>query len=156
MESPKNFTSTSAQFIVPVFYALSFYVFGASLMDSFAMYHTWRFVGPEDFSTMHIESGKRIVLFFVIPTLIMTVFLVLQFWHRHRAVSRKLVWVALICTIIPWLSTAFIQIPIQLQLDHGKNVELLEKLIVTDWIRVIPSFILVSVVFLMMKRSFTQ
>ena len=51
------------------------------------------------------------------------------------------------------LSSAFIQIPMQIELDKGKNEELLNMLIVTDWIRVIPTFILVTVVFTMVKKS---
>ncbi|HEY5917604.1 MAG TPA: hypothetical protein VIU13_09395 [Chryseolinea sp.] len=39
------------------------------------------------------------------------------------------------------------------ELDKGKNEELLNMLIVTDWIRVIPTFILVTVVFTMVKKS---
>ncbi|MBC7904299.1 MAG: hypothetical protein H7Y27_12795 [Gemmatimonadaceae bacterium] len=151
MES--KFTSSKAHWISPLFYLLAFYVFGASVMDSFAVYHTWRFVGENEFIAMHKASGGRIVSLFVLPTLVMTVFLILQFWHRPKAVSRTLVWVALVCTIIPWLSSAFIQIPMQIQLDLGKNDALLESLIVTDWIRVIPSFVLAVTVFLMVKRA---
>jgi hypothetical protein len=153
MDQAEKFTTRSARWISPVFFGFVFYVFGASMMDSFAMYHTWRFVGEKEFSEMHIESGSRIIPFFVIPTLVMTVFLVLQFWHRPKAVSRKLVWAALICTIIPWLSSALIQIPMQIELDKGKDMELLKELIVSDWIRVIPSFALVGVAFTMLKRS---
>ncbi len=153
MNTIAKFTTKHARWITPVFFGLAFYTFGASMMDSFVVYHTWRFVGDAEFVKMHIASGSRIVPFFVIPTLVMTVFLILQFWHRPKSVSRTLVWIALFSTIIPWLSSAFIQIPMQIELDKGKNEELLNLLIVTDWIRVIPSFVLVIVVFTMVKKS---
>jgi hypothetical protein len=137
--------------ITTTFFLLVFYTFGASLMDSFAMYHTWRFVGEEEFSTMHVESGKRIVMVFVIPTFLMTVFLILFFWHRPKFVSRKLVWAAFVCGIIPWLSSALIQIPIQIRLDGGKDQALLEWLILSDWIRVVPAFGLMAIAFVMLK-----
>jgi hypothetical protein len=149
----ERFTSPHASWISPVFFALAFYTLGASFMDSFAMYHTWKFVGPSEFVEMHKASGSRIVNFLVIPTLIMTVFLILQFWHRPKAVSSRLVRVALICTIIPWLSSIFIQIPIQVRLDHGKDDALLQWLIASDWIRVIPTIVLAGVVFVMIRRS---
>jgi hypothetical protein len=152
MITPTYFTSRHAHWITPVFMALAFYVFGASMMGSFVIYHTWRFVGEADFVKMHIESGNRIVSFFVLPTLIMTVFLVLQFWHRPRIVPRSLIWSALICTIIPLLSSAFIQIPMQIKLDQGQDNYLLEQLILTDWIRVIPSFGLAIAVFIMIRK----
>lgn len=126
------------------------------MMDSFVVYHTWRFVGAAEFSRMHMESGGRIVSFLVLPLLLMTVFLILQFWHRPKAMPRRLLWIALICTIIPWLSSAFIQIPMQAGLDQGKNDALLQQLIVTDWIRVIPTLVLVPLVFVMIRKSMDQ
>lgn len=148
----EKFTTPAGQWITPIFILLCFYTFGASMMDSFVVYHTWRFVGPNEFSEMHIESGTRIVPVFVIPTLLMTIFLVLLFWHRAKAIPRKLVWAALICTIIPWLSSAFIQIPMQILLDKGKDEALLNALILTDWIRVVPSFGLAFTGFQMVRQ----
>ena len=153
MNNISKFTTKQAHWISPVFFGLVFYTFGASMMDSFVVYHTWRFVGEAEFVKMHIASGGRIVPFFVVPTFVMTVFLILQFWHRPLAVPRRLVWIALFCVIIPWFSSAFIQIPMQIELDKGKNDELLNMLIVTDWIRVIPTFVLVTLVFTMIKKS---
>ena len=75
MNTIAKFTTKHARWITPVFFGLAFYTFGASMMDSFVVYHTWRFVGDAEFVKMHIASGSRIVPFFVIPTLIMTVFL---------------------------------------------------------------------------------
>ncbi|HLA52623.1 MAG TPA: hypothetical protein VK618_04940, partial [Flavitalea sp.] len=128
----QQYTSRHGRWITPMFFALAFYGFGAGMMDSFAMYPTWRMVGADEFAAFHKVAGTRIQLIFVLPLLIMTVFTVLLFWHRPVAVSRTLVWVALIFTIIPWLSSALIQIPIQTALDSGKDEILLEKLILTD------------------------
>jgi len=153
MNGTDNFTTKQARWISPVFFALVFYTLGASMMDSFAMYHTWKFVGKAEFVEMHREASSRIVPFFVVPTFVMTIFLVLQFWHRPKAVSVKLVWASLVCTIIPWLSSVFIQIPMQTELGIGKNDELLQKLIASDWIRVIPTVVLACIVFIMLKRS---
>lgn len=147
-----HLTTRHSRWITPVFIFLSFYVVGAAVMDSFVVYNDWRFVGNTEFAQMHAESGKRIIALFVIPTLIMTVFCVLQFWHRPKIVSRKLVWGALICTVIPWLSSAFIQIPMQRKLSQGKNEALLEQLILTDWIRVIPGWGLGVIVLIMLAR----
>ena len=151
MNTSEKFTSRHGHWITPVFIALAFYGIGAAMMDSFVVYHTWKFVGESEFSTMHKESGSRIVPFFVLPMLLMTVFLILQFWHRPISITRKHVWAMLICTIIPWLSSAFIQIPMQVKLDNGKDQVLLQQLISTDWIRVIPSWILAVLVFAMIK-----
>ncbi len=151
-----EFTSSHARGITTAFFALAFYGFGAGMMDSFVVYHTWRFIGEAEFATAHMESGSRIVPFFVLPMLVTTIFLVLLFWHRPKVISRKLLWAALLCMIIPWTSSAFIQIPMQMELDKGKNDELLHQLIVTDWIRVIPNWIWIAIGFVMMKKSFGE
>jgi hypothetical protein len=137
--------------IITIYFLLTFYTFGASMIGSFAMYHTWRFVGENEFITMHMESGQRIVMFFVLPTVVMTIFQILLFWHRPKIVPKTLVWVSLVCCMIPWFSSAFIQIPIQLKLDQGKDSALLEWLILSDWIRVIPDFGLAISAFIMLN-----
>jgi len=121
------------------------------MMDSFAMYHTWQFVGEAEFPLMHMESGQRIVLFFVLPTVVMTIFQILFFWHHPRIISKTLVWIAFICNVIPWLSSALIQIPIQMKLDERKDPALLDWLILSDWIRVIPGFGLAITTLIMLK-----
>ena len=138
--------------ITTIFFALFFYGLGAGMMDSFVVYHTWKFIGPTEFANAHTESGSRIVPFFVIPMLVMTLFLILLFWHRPTVIPRRQVWTALICTIIPWLSSAFIQIPMQHELSKGKDDVLLQNLIVTDWIRIIPTWIMTGIVLSMLLK----
>jgi hypothetical protein len=147
-----RFITSGASWITTIFFALFFYGLGAGMMDSFVIYHTWKFIGHAEFANAHIESGSRIVSFFVLPMLLMTVFLILLFWHRPSVISRGLVWMALVCTIVPWLSSAFIQIPMQLQLSKGKDEVLLQQLITTDWIRIIPTWVMAVIVFLMLKK----
>src|ERR1700754_1188446 len=105
-----QFTSAMGPWITTIFFALSFYGLGAGMMDGFAMYHAWRFVGADEFAAMHKAAGQRIIAFLVIPTLLMTVFQILLLWHRHRAIKRSWLWITLTCTVICWLSSAFIQI----------------------------------------------
>jgi hypothetical protein len=151
-----QFTSPHAVWVTTAFFMLSFYGLGAGTMDSFVVYHTWRFIGAAEFSEAHIASGSRIVPIFVLPMLLMTIFLVLMFWHRPRVISRKMLWASLVCTIIPWLSSAFIQIPMQAQLSKGKNDALLNELIYTDWIRIIPHWIMMVIIAMMIKRTIEQ
>src|SRR3989337_413787 len=123
--------------ITVLFFMLSVYCFGAGIVDSFAMYHSWLFVGEAEFVAVHQAAGQRIVLFFVLPFFFLTMITILMFWNRPAIISRRLLWIGFICQMVSWLSSAFIQIPIQLQLDRGKDQELLNKLIATDWIRVV-------------------
>jgi len=129
-----------------VFFMLSFYCFGAGIMDSFAIYHEWLFVGNAEFATLHQEASIRIVSLYVLPLVICTICTVLLFWYRPTLLPKSLVWMAFACELVIWLSSAFIQIPIQFQLDKGKDMELLNKLIDTDWIRVFAFFIFIGIV----------
>ena len=70
-------------------------------MDSFVVYHTWRFIGAADFALAHMESGSRIVPIFVLPMLAMTVFLIIMFWHRPYVISRKCYGSALFVPLFP-------------------------------------------------------
>ena len=135
-----------------IFFALSFYSLGAGIMDSFAIYHSWLYVGEDEFAALHQATGKRIVLLLVIPMLILTVFCVLMFWFRPAPVSKSLVWFALAGLIMGWISSAFIQIPIQVQLSMGKDDALLHKLIVSDWIRFFAWIIYITAVINMALR----
>lgn len=150
-----GFTSLHGRWITTAFFVLALYVTGAAMMDSFVVYHTWKFIGDTEFPIAHIESGNRIVQVFVFPLLLTTVLLVLLFWHRAIAIPRRLLWIALACLGVAWLSSIFIQIPMQLELDKGKNTELLQKLVDSDWIRFVPQVIFLATVIAMISKTIT-
>jgi hypothetical protein len=138
-----------------LFFALSFYCMGAGFMDSFVIYNGWNFVGPEEFPAMHQATGQRIVTTFVMPMVVLLVLNILQYWLRPVTVPRSWVTMALISQLIGWLSSIFIQIPIQMQLSEGKDEALLEKLIVSDWLRVFAWLIYIVVVVAMLYRIYS-
>jgi hypothetical protein len=61
-------------------------------------------------------------------------------WSRPAAIPAWAVWAAIAAQAVVWVSTVTIQVPIQLQLsDHGLSVDLIERLIETNfWLRRIP------------------
>ena len=67
-------------------------------------------------------------------------FTVLLLWARPAAIPLWAVWAAIAAQAIVWVSTATIQVPIQLQLSaHGLSIDLIERLIETNfWLRRIP------------------
>ena len=128
-----------------LFFAVSFYCFGAAMMDSIVVYHGWRFVGPNEFALVHEETGKRIVQVLVYETLLMTILTVMMFWKKPNYIPKKWIAAAFGFELISWISSVFIQIPIQLSMKD-KNVTELERLISTDWIRTIASIIYILIV----------
>jgi hypothetical protein len=135
-----------------IFYVLSFYCFGAGIMDSFIIYDGWRYVGAEEFAAVHTANGQRIVLLFVLPMAILLVLNIMQYWFRPATIPASWVTMGVISQIVGWLSSIFIQIPIQLQLDKGKDEQLLEKLIVSDWIRVFAWLLYIIIIIAMLYR----
>ena len=119
-----------------LFFALSFYGLGAGFMDSFVIYHGWKFVGVSEFPVVHEEMGSRIIRFLVLPTLLMTILTIMMFWKRPYNIPRSWVLAAFLFEMISWVSSALIQIPIQGQL-HVKDEAALQRLITTDWIRIV-------------------
>jgi len=83
-----------------------------------------------------------IIKFMVLPWLVEIVLTVLLFRLRPLVIPRRAVTAALMLNIINFISTVMVQIPIQIQLsDSGLSVELLDKLLETDSIRVVVSLL---------------
>lgn len=135
-----------------LFFVLSFYCFGAGVMDSFVIYDGWRYVGANEFPVFHIEMGERIIALFVLPMIVLFIVNIVLYWFRPAAIPRLWVTMALISQLVGWLSSIFIQIPIQLQLDHGKDEALLETLIVSDWIRVVAWMLHIIIIITMLYK----
>jgi len=129
-------TKTLFQFL---FFAISFYGFGAGMMDSFVIYHGWKFVGVAEFPRVHEEMGNRIVPFLVVPTLLMTILTVMMFWKRPLNIPKSWIALAFFFELVSWISSVVIQIPIQFSL-HFKDEAALHRLLVTDWIRIAAWF----------------
>lgn len=139
-----------------LFFFLSFYCFGAGMMDSFVVYHSWKFVGAAEFARVHQESSVRIVQVFVSATLMMTITTIVMFWKRPYYIPKKWVWIAFISEIISWVSSALIQIPIQGQLSQGRDEAALSRLIATDWVRIaawVFYIVVVSKMLIMMLKK---
>jgi len=140
----KNKIST---IVFSVYILLSFYVFGGGIVNSLVAYRTWRAVGANEFPEFHQIDSALIIPLFVI-------FFFLSFIPQIlMIISRWLVWSALFFNLITLVSTITIQIPIQVELDKRLSLELIEKLISTDFIyRRIPMFLLAIINFIMLYK----
>ena len=72
-----------------------------------------------------------------------TVLTVLLVWFRPAAVPRWAIWLSVGLQMCIWVSTAAIQVPIQIQLSSdGLSLPLIQKLIFTNlWLRKVPQVI---------------
>lgn len=127
-------SSASVNFFLLTF-ALTFYCLGASFVEGFVNYRTWAFIGPAEFRAYHHALSPRIIATLVVPVALQFLMSILLLWFRPQAVPRWAIVPPIILGAINWASSILIQIPIQAQLSNGFSLELIEKLIVTDWIR---------------------
>jgi len=118
-----------------VTFALTFYTFGAGMIDNYVIYRTFAVVGENEFVAFRAVFTPLIVAFLVIPLILRSVFSVLLLWLRPKSVRLWHVWLFLFCQAVAWISTFTVQIPIQSALEKGKNPELIQRLIDSIWLR---------------------
>ena len=121
-------------------FALIYYCLGASFVESFVNYRTWGLIGADEFRAYHQALSPLIIRTMVIPIAIKSVLVILLLWFRPVGVPRWAIVLAVAFELINWASSFAVQIPIQIQLSNSGNSQaLIERLIVTDWLRKISS-----------------
>ncbi len=97
-------------------------------------YPSFRFVSEKEFLAFHQFHSQRIS-YLVIPT--MTIELItsgilwwLSTWFSLNSIGFYLV-------ILIWISTALFSVPCHSKLLHGKDMNILNKLVSTNWIRTV-------------------
>lgn len=124
-------------------FALIFYGMGASFVESFVNYPTWRLIGPSEFLAYHHAISPLVIGYMVIPMVVTTLLTIALVWLRPALIPRWAIWLSIILQMLVWVSTATIQIPIQIQLGAtGLSVPLIDRLIFTNlWFRKVPQVI---------------
>ena len=139
--------------VFSVYILLAFYVFGGGMVDSLVVFRTWRWIGPDEFPKFHQSDNAHIIPVFVIFFFLSFIPQVLLFWFRPMIIPKWMVWLALFFNMIMLISSITIQIPIQIELDKRFSLELIERLISTDFaFRVIPMLLLAVTNFAMLYK----
>src|SRR5688572_4780953 len=81
-----------------------------------------------------LESGFLPIS--VIPFFIITLQNIFLWWWRPANVERSLVVASLACLLVDWASSILVQIPMNLELNQGKNLQLINAVMDTNWGRV--------------------
>ena len=132
-------------------FCLMFYGLGASFVENYVNYPTWRLIGANEFRDYHNALGPLIIGFMVIPMLLGTILSLVLVWIRPSQIPLWMVLLAMACQIVIWISTATLQLPIQFQLSaDGLSIPAIERLIFTNfWFRKVPQ-IVTSILFIWM------
>lgn len=146
----KNRIST---IVFSIYILLAFYVFGGGVVNSMVAYRTWRAVGANEFPQFHQIDSSLIIPLFVIFFFLSFIPQILLFWFRPIVIPKWLIWLALLFNLITLASTIIIQIPIQVELDNQFSLELIERLISTDFLyRRIPMLLMAIINFIMLYK----
>lgn len=140
-----------------LFIVMTIYCYGAGMMDYFAMYEGFKMVGDQNFPGFHHVVGERIVAIFVIPSAIMTVLNILTIIFPVRGIPKRYLWWSLVTYAFDWIFSFTMQIPIQLRLADGKNMQLIDELLRTNWLRFAADscqfLIVCALLWVVLKRS---
>jgi hypothetical protein len=93
-------TETHRRLFFAAMFALVFYLVGASFVESFVTYRTWRFVGADSFPAYYAELAPRIVRVMVLPGVVEIVLTVALLWLRPRSLPRWTVAAVLALNIV--------------------------------------------------------
>ena len=106
---------------------------GIILMTQFITYPLFQFIGS-DFKTYHRAYTKRMG-YVVAPLMVLELLLVIKITTNHY--SNIIIILIGVLTLIIWLSTFFIQVPCHQRLLTDPSVEVIHRLIASNWIRTI-------------------
>src|SRR5688572_27750499 len=132
MDPIMNKKNKISALVFSIYILLTFYVFGGGMVTSLVGYRIWKWVGPNEFAKFHQADNAHIIPVFVIFFFLSFIPQVLLFWFRPAAIPKWMVWIGLLFNLTMLISSITIQIPIQLKLDEGFSMELIEHLISTD------------------------
>ena len=136
----KQTSVNTSTWLFLITFALVFYGTGASFVESFVNYPTWRLIGANEFRAFHQALSPLVIGYMVIPMLITSILTMLLLWFRPALIPRWAIWLSVVLQLMIWVSTAAIQLPIQVQLSKdGLSLPLIEHLIFTNWwLRKVP------------------
>jgi hypothetical protein len=120
--------------------AFNFYCIGASCVERFVNYQTWLLLGTlldqEGFKAYHRAQEPLIQASIVFPLLISFVFQLLLLVLCPHEVDIAWVWVMMLATLMGFISTLLIQLPVHFKFNKdGYSESLMLRLLNSDWIR---------------------
>lgn len=118
-----------------IFILLTFYCYGAGMVDYFGIYEPWKLIPENDFASFHQFQGERVIRIFVIPSAVMTLFNLLVVIFPVPHIPKKWALLSLLAYAFDWIFSFTMQIPIQLELEKRKDMQLINELLNTNWFR---------------------
>ena len=109
------------------FITFTFFSYGTAMMDYFLFYPSRLIVGEKEFVTYHALLEERIIPISVVPFTVLTLLNITLLFFKLPHTINRLLWVSFICLLLDWLSSIFIQIPMNIQLGEARDPELIQS-----------------------------
>lgn len=150
----KKMNKSGNIYLIVLYIFLPFYCLGGTMMEHFVVFDSWLYLSDIDFVKVHDQSGMRTFYVFIIMLILHFILSIYMLWHKQFNSVKKYTLLNIVCHTLIWVSTYFIQLPIQLALYNGKNINMLNTLIQSDWLRVAPILILAFCSIKILKLTF--
>lgn len=112
----------------------SWALFGLIWVIQLVHYPAFEFVDSQNFLAFH-QHHTSAITFIVMPLMLIELGLSIYLGQHYQWNTVYLI--PLLLVLIIWLSTFFIQVPLHNTLGNGKDSDLIQKLVNTNWIRTI-------------------
>ncbi|WP_128548366.1 hypothetical protein [Larkinella soli] len=139
-----------------LFVVLTFFSYGTAMMDYFLVYPSRAIVGAGEFVAYHALLEDRILPISVVPFALMTVLNLLLLWYRPADVPKGLIRLSLLCLLLDWASSILVQIPMNLQLNEGKDLLLIQQVMDTNYGRIFLESAQALIAFLILNKRTRQ
>jgi hypothetical protein len=118
--------------VYSIYLAMSWALVGLIWIVQLVHYPSFQYVADSTFLDFHKHHTFSISLI-VVPLMLIELSIGIWLWIQNKGSLYTIIPLCLLCII--WVSTFSLQVPIHNNLVLGKNVELIEQLVSTNWIR---------------------
>lgn len=141
----QNSNTAVAGALLTVYFVLSFYTFGALVIENDVNYNTWITIGDAEFPAYHRRLQQLLIPVFMVPLGLQLLVSILLLIVRPLIISRRVIVSFIILNVYVLGESSLVQVPIHNALNLEKNSELLGELISTHQSLRLPAEILLFV-----------
>lgn len=144
---------TRRRLLFLLLFAVVFFQTGAHISQAFVNYPALGFISMDSFPEYHRVMTHGALWFQLLPRVVELVLAIAVLCFPPAMIQRWMLVLAIALALFAFLSTAFIQRPLHVQLETiGNTPELLSRLRVTNWLRLTPEWLRAGLYLWLMSR----
>jgi hypothetical protein len=115
--------------------AATLFLTGVIWVVQLVQYPFFAYINPASFPKYHDDYRFWITPIVAPPMIIELITAVILVFYPPQNIDSKLIWLALVLTVIVWASTFFLQVPLHEKLAAGFEANAHSALVRTNWLR---------------------